>query len=165
MINAKKGLEIYNRFNRALVMFDYAIVVFLTIIISFDVVMRKITGISIVWVTEISEYSLLWITFLGSAWLLSEGGHVNVDIIVTRLNKTARKTVDFIMSIIGAAINLIITIYGIQLCISFCSRGVPSVEMLGIPRWIVLLVIPLGCALLTIQFVIQAINVLNERED
>ena len=43
---------------------------------------------------EIWEYSLLYITLLGAAWLLRKEGHVNMDIFYNRLSPRKRAILD-----------------------------------------------------------------------
>ena len=155
---AAKGIDNINRF---FVWVCYGLIIFLTLIISYDVVMRQIVGKPLVWSTELCEYGLLWITFLGAAWLLQEEGHINIDLVVHKLNSKLSNTVSAVMSAIGAVICIIIAVYGIIVSIDFFQRGVPSIEMLEIPRYIILAVIPVGSLMLVIQFARRTITFLK----
>ena len=53
--------------------------------------MRYFLNRPLVWVLELTEYALLWVTFLGAAWLLRQGGHVQVDVIVDFMSRRWKK--------------------------------------------------------------------------
>ena len=125
---------------------------FVTIIICIDVFLRQVLGQPTIWVTEISEYSLLWITFFGTAWLLREEGHIRIDLFYKFLNPRTVNTLEAIISILNALVCVVISWYGVEVVWDHFVRGVPSIEMLGIPRYLILWVIPLGSFLLFIQF-------------
>ena len=129
-----------------------ALISFVTVIIGSDVFSRQVLGHPTIWVTELCEYSLLWITFLGTAWLLREEGHIRIDLIIKRVNPSSANLLDVSTSIMGAAVSLILAWYGTEVVVDHFMRGVPSIEMLGIPKYLILMVIPVGCFLLFVQF-------------
>jgi TRAP-type C4-dicarboxylate transport system permease small subunit len=147
---------------KAGIVFDYvltllswiacALISFVTVIIGADVFSRQVLGHPTVWVTELCEYSLLWITFLGTAWLLREEGHIRIDLILKKVNPRSANLLDVFTSIMGAAVSLILAWYGTEVVVDHFMRGVPSIEMLGIPKYLILMVIPIGCFLLFVQF-------------
>ena len=114
--------------------------------------MRSAVGHSIVWVIEICEYSLLFITFLGTAWLLRRDGHVKIDLVVNRLRPRVRAVVSVIISIIGTAVCLVITWYGAETTWSHFIRGTYRITLLETPMYLILAVIPIGSFLISIQF-------------
>jgi TRAP-type C4-dicarboxylate transport system permease small subunit len=149
-------------FRKAGIVFDHVLnllkwaacflVSFVTVIIGADVFSRQVLGRPTIWVTELCEYSLLWITFLGSAWLLREEGHIRIDLVLKKLNPRRANILDASTSIAGAVVCLILAWYGAEVVWDHFVRGVPSIEMLGIPRYLILVVIPIGCFFLFIQF-------------
>ena len=63
-----------------------AIIFIVMMTVCLNVLMRYAFNRPIMGVEEITEYLLLLITFIGSAWLLREEGHVGVDILMVRLS-------------------------------------------------------------------------------
>lgn len=122
-------------------------------IMCYEVVMRYFFNASPTWALEITEYLLYMIAMLGAAWLLKHDGHVRVDIVATQLNHRKRLRLLLITSIIGAIICMAITYFGIASTIDVFQRGVPVVKTLAFPRYIVLLFLPLGFLLLSVQFI------------
>jgi TRAP-type C4-dicarboxylate transport system permease small subunit len=138
------------------------LVCFVTVIICFDVVSRQFWNKPIIWVTEISEYSLLWITFLGAAWLLREEGHIRIDLLPKLMNQKHVHLLDTLNSFLGALICLVIGWYSAVVVWDFYVRDERSIEMLGTPRYIILIVIPITCFLLLIQFLRRAYGHLSQ---
>lgn len=44
-----------------------------------NVVLRYVTGDSIVWAEEVSRHLMIWITFLGAGLVLRHGGHIAIE--------------------------------------------------------------------------------------
>lgn len=111
---------------------------------------------SLVWLTEISGYGMVFMTFLVAAWVLREEAHVRIDLLVDRFNPKNRALFEVITSIAGAAVCLIITGYGFIVTLDHFKRGVFTATDLEIPWAILLSVIPIGALALSIQFLIRA---------
>ncbi len=78
------------------------ILMFLMLSVCADVILRYFFNRPQAWVAEISEYLLLYITFLGAAWVLKNEGHVIVDVLVAQVSPKARAVLGVISSVIGA---------------------------------------------------------------
>ena len=61
------------------------ILIFISLTILTEVVLRTFFSRPITGTVEINGYALVYVTFLGAAWLLREGGHVKMDLVLTRL--------------------------------------------------------------------------------
>ena len=80
------------------------LVAFVTIAVLLDITMRYFLGRPQVWVLEIVEYCLLFITFLAAAWVLKREGHVKMDIAIARLKPGNQAMANIITSVLGALI-------------------------------------------------------------
>ena len=132
------------------------IILFMMLSISVGVVVRFFFHRSLVWLTEVSGYGMVFMTFLVAAWVLREEGHVRIDLLIERLNPKTRAVLEFITSIAGAVVCLVITGYGIIVTLDHLKRGVFTATDLEIPWAILLAVIPIGALALSIQFLIKA---------
>ncbi|MFC2013938.1 TRAP transporter small permease subunit [Chloroflexota bacterium] len=132
------------------------LILFIMLAIGFDVVLRYFLNRPIIWVGEISEYTLLYITFLATAWLLRREGHVRMDIVLRRLTPKTQSLVNLITSLVGAIICMAIVLYGTQTTWSHFQRGLFIPTHLEPPKFILLLIIPLGSFLLFIEFIRRA---------
>jgi C4-dicarboxylate transporter DctQ subunit len=126
---------------------------FVMVTICIDVVLRYFFLSPMMWVTEVTEYSLLWVTFLGTAWLLKKKGHVIMDLVVNRIKSEYQTILNIIMSIIGVIICLVITAYGIKVILDVFNRQLTLSTLLTPPAWVIFIIIPIGSFLLTVQFI------------
>lgn len=129
--------------------------IFIMLAISVEVVLRRI-GHPSVWEVEVTEYSLLYITFLGAAWLLRKEGHVRMDILVNAFSRRIQALLGVIVSTVGSALSLYLVIFGMVVTWDYFRRGIVQCTPLLTPSFLVTLVIPLGSVPLAIQFLRRA---------
>ena len=138
------------------------ILVFICAAVCYTIGMRFLFTRTTIWIMQTTEYALLWIVFLGTTWLLREGGHITTDIIYTHLNDKTKRYLDCIMFIIAGLACLIMVYFGITYMIECIQRGVTDVRAVTIPKWIIFIIIPIGSILLTMQFFRMAWGKVNE---
>lgn len=133
-----------------------ALLIFIMLAVCAEIVMRYFLNAPILWVVEISEVILLYITFLGAAWLLRREGHVRIDMLLTRLPPKPQVLLNIITSTIGVLMWLALTWYSIVVTLDLFQRGVLTPTVLHLPRFAIILIIPVGSLLLAIQFLRRA---------
>jgi TRAP-type C4-dicarboxylate transport system permease small subunit len=133
---------------------DAAIVmiIFSMLAISARVVIRYTIGVPINWVVDVSTILQLYLTFLAAAWLLKEEGQISLDIVLAFLRPSRRFFLQIINSILGAAMCVIITVYGIRETWISWKLDLHLNMPMEPPKWTLFIVIPLGGFLLFIQF-------------
>ena len=107
-------------------------------------------------VDQISGTLLLYIAFLGAAWVLRREEHVTIDLLVTQLGPRNRRWLTCANSVLGALICLVVAFYGTVEAVTSWQRGILIPAEIEIPRVINLGVIPLGAFLLSLQFLRRA---------
>jgi TRAP-type C4-dicarboxylate transport system permease small subunit len=128
------------------------ILVFITAAVCYTIGMRFLFTKTTIWIIPMTEYALLWIVFLGTTWLLREGGHITTDIVYAHLRKRAKHYLDGITCVIGAlACGTLVVLGVIHLC-DCITGGVTDVRAVTVPKSAVFIIIPFGSLLLTIQF-------------
>lgn len=132
--------------------FAGVIMAFIMTSVGLEVIMRYFFNRPLIWVTEITECLLLYITFLGSAWLLREEGHVRVDIFINRLKPNTVAFLSTINSIIGVFISGTLTVYGTRVTWDYFQRGMYTPTAMELPLYAILLIIPIGSFMLLVQF-------------
>ena len=142
-----------------------ATIVLVTLLIFTDVTVRaSFRGVSLPWVIEISEYLMIYITFLGTTWLLKREGHVKMDLVVNRLTPRNQAMLNAATSIIGLILCLTLTWFGALVTWDYFQRGVyRGFGLIRPPIFIFLAIIPVGSFLLSIQFVRRAYGYLIGR--
>lgn len=84
MKSEKHALREIRHFNRGLLNIETFLLALITlslvIVIFIEVICRYFLFISVAWAEELSRYLFIWLTYIGSAYALYEGGHVEIDI-------------------------------------------------------------------------------------
>jgi C4-dicarboxylate transporter DctQ subunit len=128
------------------------LLIVVTVLVGYVILARALHISSPPWVTQFTEYALLWITFLGTAWVLGRNRHIAIDLVTSQLG--ARKKLAFNIShhVGGCVICLVLCYFSFLTVWSMFERGVVDVQVVDIAKYKVLLVIPLGFLLLALQF-------------
>ena len=135
-----------------------AIILLVMVTVCLNVVMRYAFNQPIMGVEEIIEYLLLVVTFIGSAWLLREEGHVGVDIILVRLSTRNQALLGVISSLIGVFICGVLAWYGSRVAWTYLQEQAYFPSLLETPKWPIFAAIPFGSFLLLIQFLRRTAN-------
>lgn len=149
----KRLLAILDRTMNGMIFLAGLLLVFIMLSVCLEVIMRYFLNRPQVWVTEVIECLLLYITFLGSAWLLREEGHIRVDVVINRVGRRTGALFGIIGSIIGLFVSLTLAVYGFRLTWDYFLRGIYTPTALEIPVSAVLIIIPVGSFVLLLEFV------------
>lgn len=120
------------------------------------ILMRYGLGRGLVGVDQMSGSMLLFVTFLGAAWVLSREEHVTIDILYGNLAWGVQRWLAVVNSLICALVCGVILVFGTMEVYSSWQRGIRVAAELEIPRSATLFIIPLGSLLLMIQFLRRA---------
>jgi len=156
-----KANAIFDRTLDILAIFAGIIIVVTMLLVTAKVIMRLLDH-PIVWVIEITQISLVFMTFLATTWVLRKEGHVIMDLLVNRLGDKSRDLTNVITSILAAIICLIITAYGIMVGWDYYQIDFIYAGTLLIPAFYLQAVVPLGTLLLSIQFLRRAYGYLGK---
>ena len=146
-------IVLLDRLNVAMAWIAALMVLFMMLAISYAVAARYLWGESLPWVVEVSSYLMLYITFLGTAWLLRQNGHVEVDLVLSNLKPRTAAGFRAVTSVAGALVSLVLAWQGAVVTIDYFEREVTVMGILDTPQWMLVGVIPLGGFLLFIVFV------------
>jgi C4-dicarboxylate transporter DctQ subunit len=137
------------------------IIVYLMLSVCADVIMRYFLNQPQAWIPEISEYLLLYVTFLGAAWVLKNEGHVIVDILLTHVSPKTNAVLGVISSIIGIFVCLIIFWFGTIETLYHLKRGVLNPSILEFPKAPLLAIIPFGSFFFMLQFIRRVLGYIH----
>ena len=129
------------------------VIIIISLLIITDIVALKFFNYSFSWIMEVSEYLLVMLTFLGVAWLLKEDGHIKLDLLINRMSKRDRRRLEILNTFLGAVISLVITVYGFIAVLNLYERGIKTETILEIPRYLLILIIPISFIFVFIQFI------------
>jgi TRAP-type C4-dicarboxylate transport system permease small subunit len=124
-----------------------ALVVFLTILLSVQILNRYVFQTSLVWVEEIARISFVWMIYFAVAGAARENRHVRVGIIDMFLSPRALRIVNFVADAVVLAFSLTVVWLGIELVRSSIRFGDRS-PVTEIPMSVIYAVIPFCFALI-----------------
>ena len=131
----------------------------LILLMCVDIAIRDLKLGSLPWLIEVTEYAMYGGTFLAAPWVLRQGSHVRVDILLTSIGKGAARALDTVLDLVGLGICLVLVIYGIDAVLNAYKGNMVQYKTWNAPEWILLLPIPTGGALLSIEFVLRIFRI------
>ncbi len=156
--------HVFSRLNLVCAAIGAAILFFVAAIIVWEVLSRALLGHSRLWVIEVSEYSLLFITFLGAPYLLEKNMHVVLDIVYDSLGPGMRRLVTTINAAIGLAICAILTVVGIFVVLDQYGVGVRQTTVMAPYSFWITVSMPIGMFLMSFQFLDKGLCALTGKE-
>lgn len=148
---AKKFWAIFDKVITILMVLAATLVVFDALAVSANTLGRYLFGVTSSELFEITEFTMLWMTFLGTAWLLKNDGHVRVDLVVSRLNQRHQAMLKTIASAISVILLGFMIWYSAKVMLQDLQTGYILSGVLRPPKWPIEIVIPTGFFLLLIQ--------------
>ena len=133
-------------------------------LIFYGVIMRYVFNDPQAWVEELARYSIIWGTFLGFGLALRHNQHIQVDILYDQLKPTMKRILDLVATGLSITFCVIYTYYGFVLVENRFSSGMVSLDI-GIPMWIVYLVLPISGVLFLARFLERLVNILRGKDE
>jgi len=127
-----------------------ALIIIDMLAVSIDVIIRYVVGFSYTGLFELTEYSLLWMTFLATAWLLKNDGHIKLDLLLDRLNPRRKVITNIATAIICEILLGLLIWYAIKLTVNDIRYGTYLSTVLQPTRWPIEIIIAIGYILLFI---------------
>lgn len=131
-------------------------------ILTYEVVMRYLFETPTIWEIEISVYLLIMATFVGAAYGLKNGSHINIDLILRLLSSRIRDRVLLYTSVLSLIFCLVLAITGWRIWWEAAVKGWRSDSLWGPPLWIPYLFLPFGITLLCLQYLVQIYHLWNQ---
>jgi TRAP-type C4-dicarboxylate transport system permease small subunit len=129
-----------------------ALFVFATILVLTEICSRYFFRRPIMGTVEITEYCLVWITFLAAPWVQARGGNVKVEFLVAMLNPRTQSVVCAATAMLATLACAILTYAGFRTVWSHFQIGYDLPTPLHPPSAPIICIIPISTLLLTIQF-------------
>ena len=147
--------EWYGRLLDALVSIACLLLLLMTVMIGADVVSRNLGGGGVAVSNELSEDILYLMTLLAAPWLLRQGQHIRVDIILRTLPVRVAWLLEWLGDIVGLFCCLYFVWYGYLITRASYDAGSINIKTLVTPEWWTLAPLPFGFALLAVEFVFR----------
>jgi TRAP-type transport system small permease protein len=145
----------YGRLLDALVLAACLLLLVMTVMIGADVVSRNTGGGGVAVSNELSEDILYLMTLLVAPWLLRQGQHIRVDIILRTLPVRVAWLLEWVGDVVGFFCCIYFVWYGCLVTSASYNAGSINIKTLVTPEWWTLAPLPLGFALLGIEFIFR----------
>ena len=133
-----------------------AVIFILMIITTVDVILRKVSPLSIRGSYELTEMGMLIIVFLGIAAFQVKGGHVRVDMFVNKFPGRAKIITAIVVQLIECVAGGFLIYGNIEKMLANGAKGI-STSTLLIPTWPFCAIMMIGSILFTIMMILDLI--------
>ena len=120
--------------------------------ITYEVVMRYIFNAPTIWVQEVTIYLTILSGFLALAYALKENAHVKVDFVTAHLGGKTALAVEILAALMAILFVVVLGWEGIKMALGTFEAHEHSPTLLRVPVWIPQSFIPLGAALLLLEY-------------
>lgn len=120
------------------------VILFMTIIVFLQVILRSFFKTNIPWREEIVLLVMVWMTFAAMSIGLKEEVHIRIEFFMARFPKNVRKVIVMINNLVLLAVNATMIYYGISL-INFTN--ISKLPVTKLPSSAVFYMIPVSAAL------------------
>lgn len=142
-------------FNKVLVLIASLMMAGLMIIVCVDLTLRYFFNSPLLWGTEVTEILLLYITFLGMAWVFREDGHVVIDVFTGQIAVAKKKILNGISYFLVGIVSVVLIYYGFYAAFDHFKRGVFNPTVIETPIALIIVVIPIGSIPLFLEVLIK----------
>jgi TRAP-type C4-dicarboxylate transport system permease small subunit len=115
--------------------------------------LKSLHGLS--WADEISEYMLYLITMLAAPWLLRQGRHIRVDILLHAIPARIGWYCEWMTDVIALVCCSIMVASGTEATFTSYSSGMLTIKTLVTPEWWSLAPLPITFFLLAIEILFR----------
>ena len=147
--------EWYGRLLDALVFAACLLLLLMTVMIGADVFSSNVGGGGIPVSNELSEDILYLMTLMVAPWLLRQGQHIRVDIVLHTLPLRVAWLLEWFGDIVGFFCCLYFVWYGYLITEASYLAGSVNIKTLITPEWWTLAPLPVGFMLLAIEFIFR----------
>jgi TRAP-type C4-dicarboxylate transport system permease small subunit len=127
----------------------------LMILIAREVIWRYILNKPSVFSVEISEYIMIFITFMCAGWVLHKNAHVSMTVLTDRLPVRIRISLDIVTSLLTMGVCSVIIWKGAISAVIAFTGHYRSASLIEFPLWISYSIIPVGMTILFLQYVVR----------
>lgn len=135
----------------AFVLLLCAVLPFIMLSVSYEVVVRHFFGMVPLWINEVTGYLLLALTFLGGAFVMARDGHTQVDILVEHASAGVKRQLVLINAVLVLFIAVVLACASGFTVWDAYQRKLSMVGIIEVPRYVILTPIFVGCVLLCFE--------------
>ncbi|MDI6755047.1 MAG: TRAP transporter small permease [Thermodesulfobacteriota bacterium] len=142
-------------FNQFLYTLSSLAIVLSAFVLTYEVIVRYVLRIPTIWEIEFSVYLTIMATFLGAAYGLKDGAHINIDLITRLLPPGFNVRLSQVTSVLSFVFCVLIAWKGWEMWWEAFSKGWKSESLWGPPLAFPYFFLPLGMTLLSFQYLFK----------
>ena len=124
--------------------------------------LRNFADSSLVWADDAMRAGVLWITMLAGVLAAGQARHIKIDVLLHRLPEKVQPWVQRVMYLFTALI--CVTLAAASVNLIQLEMQMNDIAFLNVPRWGVLIIIPIGFALMGWRFMRHAFALYSNRK-
>jgi len=145
----------FSRFIAFLAVLVAASIGLMAILIPLNLFLIKFGLGSMWWLYEAVEYGLFVGVFIGAPWVLRQGAHVRVDVLVTALPAHLAVHLERVIDVAGVALCLLLCFYGLRATIVEFNDGTLPDKDLRIANWYMTGTFAFSFFILAVEFLLR----------
>ena len=145
---------IYNALHKAIRFILFAILSFMVIVVTMQIVCRYVFFYSLSWSEELSRYLFVWLILMGAGFGIAENNAICIDIIETIAKgkfKRAIHLIQYVLSLVAVCV----LFYSSILLMQLGTRQISPA--MNVPMSMVYLCMPIGFILMIFELIIKII--------
>ncbi len=116
-------LRVIRRMNAVSRAFSGALLLIMTFVLFLNIVARNFLGYSYIGAEAVGTYLMVWLTFIGAAFIVPTHGHVSVDLLLRAAGPRLMRAVVIITALVGMGTSLYMAKLGVELTAFIFSTG------------------------------------------
>ncbi len=139
-----------------------ALFIWMIVAFSIQVFARYIFSAGFTWTEELTRYGMIWMVFLGAAWIIFNSDHVKVTILEDVFKGQSKKVLMIIQDIFGLIFVVAIFYFSFSQ-LSIAARGVSANT--GISNVVQYMVFPISMILSAWGYITRIVMRIGKKED
>jgi TRAP-type C4-dicarboxylate transport system permease small subunit len=139
-------------------------VLFMILLITVEVIGRRVLNFSTLIADEFSGYLLVVITFMGAAYTLKTGGFTRMELVYNQFKGRGRWIIDLVFNLVSLVFLMILDYWLWVHIISNYRSDMASISILQTPLYIPKLFMGLGATLLLTEVILEIVTLFSPQE-
>lgn len=154
--------RLFLRLNGPLAAVSATLTALMMLSVVYDVIARLVFRAPTLWIIDVNEYMLVYLTFIPAAWILLRDNHVKVELVIDRLSPRARRVTVFAGDVLGLLYCVILAWQSWLVSWAAYLGGYRFSTAIALPQFPIFVIIPLGAAWLGVAFLVRLVTTLAE---
>lgn len=151
-------MRLFLRLNAAFSYISAALILLMMLTVVYDVIARLVFRAPTLWVIDVNEYMLVYLTFVPAAWILLRDGHVKVELVVERLTPRTQRVIGIAGDVMALFYCVILAWQGWLVAWTAYEHGYRFSTALSAPQFPIFVIIPIGAAWLGVAFLLRLVT-------